>query len=56
MLSNPDFWSEMGQFYIYAQLYICPVIPIFGCDKKSKFPLNNVNQIVFVFLHPMICI
>ena len=22
MLSNPDFWSEMGQFYIYAQLYI----------------------------------
>ena len=56
MPSNPDFWSEMDQFYIYAQLYICPVIPIFGCDKKSNFPLNNVNQIVFVFLHPMICI
>ena len=56
MPSNPDFWSEMDQFYIYAQLYICPVIWIFEWGKKSKIFLNNVNQIVFVFLHPMICI
>ena len=44
MPSNPDFWSEMDQFYIYAQLYICPVIWIFGWDKKSKIFLNNINQ------------
>ena len=47
MLSNSDFWSEMDQFYIYAQLYICPVIPIFGCDKIS--PKQRKSNSIRIF-------
>ena len=52
MPSNRDFWSEMDQFYIYAQLYICPVIWIFGWGKKSKNFLNNINQSYLYFYTP----